>query len=162
MLQGFNDLTTTHPDLAQQWNYEKNGNLTPYQVSCNSHRNVWRMCDMGHTWVSNVYSRKIGNGCPECSKRCIVSSVEDDIADYVESILDNDTTIIRSDRTVIRPKELDIYIPDHNLAIEFFTGIQKKRKEIKTITTINGKIAKVLEFNSSPFGRMNGKISKIL
>ena len=119
VLQGFNDLATTHPDLAQQWNCEKNGNLTPYQVSCNSHRNIWWICDIGHTWVSNVYSRKIGNGCPECSKRCIVSSVEDDIANYISSILDNDTAIIRSDRTVIYPKELDIYIPDHNLAIEF-------------------------------------------
>lgn len=119
VLQGFNDLETTHPDLAQQWNYEKNGELSPYQISCNSNKSIWWICDEGHSWVSNVYSRKQGNGCPECSKRCIVSSVEDDIADYINSILGNDTTIIRSDRTVIYPKEVDIYIPGKNIAIEY-------------------------------------------
>ena len=119
VLQGFNDLVTTHPDLAQQWNYEKNGDLTPEKTTCSSHKNIWWICDMGHTWISNVYSRKQGNGCPECSKRCIVSSAEDDMYNYIRSILDKDINVIRSNRSVISPRELDIYIPDKNIAIEY-------------------------------------------
>lgn len=40
ILVGFNDLQTTHPDLAKEWNYEKNGQLLPTAVSLGSHKNV--------------------------------------------------------------------------------------------------------------------------
>lgn len=44
------------------------------------------------------------------------SSGERQIADYVESL---GFECIRNDRSVIKPKELDIYIPSKNLAIEY-------------------------------------------
>lgn len=45
------------------------------------------------------------------------SKEEQQVADYVASIYNGN--IIRNDRTVIYPKELDIYIPEKNVAIEF-------------------------------------------
>lgn len=38
---GFNDLATTHPILAKQWNYKRNGNLKPTDVTYGSHKKVW-------------------------------------------------------------------------------------------------------------------------
>ena len=38
---GFNDLATTHPQLAAQWHPTKNGDLTPQMISHGSRTSVW-------------------------------------------------------------------------------------------------------------------------
>ncbi len=38
---GFNDLATTHPDIALQWHPTKNGDLNPQDVTSKSHKKVW-------------------------------------------------------------------------------------------------------------------------
>lgn len=67
VLVGVNDLLTTHPDVAKEWNYERNGELSPNQVSYGSHKKVWwkcRMCD--YEWEALISSRSQGAGCPIC------------------------------------------------------------------------------------------------
>jgi len=44
------------------------------------------------------------------------SSKEEYICQFLE---ENNIKIIRTDRTIIKPHELDIYLPDHKIAIEF-------------------------------------------
>lgn len=68
ILPGYNDLMTINPNLAAQWNYSKNGILTPMMVGANSSKKVWWKCDKGHEWQAYVYSRNIGSGCPHCRK----------------------------------------------------------------------------------------------
>lgn len=59
-----------------------------------------------------------GSGCPSCTKR--VSNAERELAGFVESlgvgILTNDWDTLRE---IMPRSELDIYIPSHNLAIEY-------------------------------------------
>ena len=38
---GFNDLLTRRPDVASEWHPSKNGDLTPSDVTCYSHKKVW-------------------------------------------------------------------------------------------------------------------------
>lgn len=38
---GFNDLWTTHPDVARKWHPDKNGDLTPYDVCAGSRQFAW-------------------------------------------------------------------------------------------------------------------------
>lgn len=38
---GFNDLATTHPEVAAQWHPTKNGNLTPEMVTAGSNQLAW-------------------------------------------------------------------------------------------------------------------------
>lgn len=45
------------------------------------------------------------------------STMEQEVYDFLKSI-DPDIDIIRNDRTRIAPMELDLYLPEHNLAIE--------------------------------------------
>ena len=45
------------------------------------------------------------------------SFMEREIYEFIQSFYKNE--IIRNDRTVLNGKELDIYLPDNNLAIEF-------------------------------------------
>ena len=67
-IPGETDLVTKHPDIASQWDYEKNGDLDPQNVTAGSHKKVWWRCEKGHSWQTMVYSRAAGgNGCPYCS-----------------------------------------------------------------------------------------------
>ena len=68
ILIGFNDLLTTHPQLSAEWCYEKNGRLTPTQVTKGSHKKVWWHCPKGHNdYESTICNRVQGKGCPICS-----------------------------------------------------------------------------------------------
>ena len=68
VLVGFNDLATTHPELAKQWDDSKNGDLTPQYVTAGSGKSGWWQCEKGHGWKSAVRNRVNGSGCPECRK----------------------------------------------------------------------------------------------
>lgn len=68
-LAGFNDLSTTHPQLAKEWDREKNGKLTPENCSYGSSKKVWWNCSScNHNWEATIISRSKGAGCPKCSK----------------------------------------------------------------------------------------------
>ena len=69
VLEGFNDLATTLPEVAKQWHPTLNGALTPQQVTRGSHRKVWWTCPDGHVWKAMVYSRGSvqKSGCPICA-----------------------------------------------------------------------------------------------
>ena len=41
MKKNFVSLAEARPDLAKEWNYEKNGDLKPEDVSCGSNKKVW-------------------------------------------------------------------------------------------------------------------------
>lgn len=60
-------LATVNPELATQWHPIKNGELTPYDVHNGSSKNVWWLGECGHEWRAQVYNRKNGRGCRECS-----------------------------------------------------------------------------------------------
>lgn len=60
-------LARNHRSLARQWHKTKNGELTAYDVSTVSKRNVWWICSKGHEWQAAVRSRTIrGAQCPQC------------------------------------------------------------------------------------------------
>ncbi len=63
-----NCLRNKYPQLCQEWNYNKNGKLTPDNVSFGSNKKVWWVCRNGHEWISNILHRSDGRGCPYCHK----------------------------------------------------------------------------------------------
>ena len=78
---GFNDLATKYPELAEQWDYENNGSLTPQNVPVNSNYNAYWVLpyddpDTGKhfvfRWQAKVYSRaRNGTGCPFLSGKAV-------------------------------------------------------------------------------------------
>lgn len=69
---GFNDLATTHPELASQadgWD--------PLTVVAGSGRKVDWICDLGHHWTASINSRKAGNGCRVCANRQVLAGFND-------------------------------------------------------------------------------------
>lgn len=59
-----------------------------------------------------------GKACPHCFTYGI-SNAENELFDYIKSLLPQDTEIIRNSMKVIYPKELDIFIPEKNIAFEY-------------------------------------------
>lgn len=73
VLFGFNDLTTTNPELAAQWS-NKNTD-SPETVSMGSAKKVWWIGKCGHEWEAIINSRAQGRGCPVCSgKQVLIGS----------------------------------------------------------------------------------------
>lgn len=66
---GCNDLATTNPDLAKEWDIKRNGDLTPKDVTAGSNKKVWWKCDKGHEWRASVNNRNRGSKCPYCDKK---------------------------------------------------------------------------------------------
>ena len=66
-----NSLLETHPELSNEWDYEKNYPLKPENFSYGSHQKVWWLCPIGHSNKSVIQSRteKRARGCPYCSGR---------------------------------------------------------------------------------------------
>lgn len=62
-----NSLASINPDLAKEWNYEKNIPLTPEMFLPKSKRKVWWRCGAkGHEYAAGIGDRANGNGCPYC------------------------------------------------------------------------------------------------
>lgn len=63
-----NCLRTKSPELCCEWNYKRNGLITPDNTSFGSNKKVWWICSNGHEWAARVLARHNGNGCPDCTK----------------------------------------------------------------------------------------------
>lgn len=68
VLKGFNDLQTTHPDLAKEFLLSENFPITTETVSAGSHTRVRWRCSLLHEWVAAIKDRTSGNGCEQCSE----------------------------------------------------------------------------------------------
>ena len=55
--------------------------------------------------------------CPHCTNALITSYYEQEISDYIATIVPD--ICIRNNRTIIKPQELDLYYPEKKTAIEF-------------------------------------------
>lgn len=63
-----------YPDVASEWNYEKNIGLNPRMFSPGSGEIVWWKCEKGHEWPAAIYSRiGGGNNCPFCSNQAVLA-----------------------------------------------------------------------------------------
>ena len=67
VVSGINDLATTHPDLVNEWDNEKNHPITPWTIHAGSTKKVWWKCKNGHSWEASIVNRSRGRNCPYCS-----------------------------------------------------------------------------------------------
>jgi hypothetical protein len=67
-----NSISTTHPDLVAQWDYNRNANISPLDISAGSSKQVWWVCSKGHSWKASIGNRtrdKSSGKCPFCTGR---------------------------------------------------------------------------------------------
>jgi len=138
-----NCLATLNPELAKEWHPTKNGDLTPYDVTCGSGKYAWWLCkECGHEWETPICKRN-NNGCPECNKS---------VGEKAIKLFNNKNNIY-----FIPQKEFkgliglgggllsyDFYVPKYNLLIEFQGEQHEKPIDFK---------GKGLEFAEKQFAR---------
>jgi hypothetical protein len=126
-----NSLATLDPDLAAEWHPTKNGQLTPDDIGSGSGKKVWWLCKKGHEWKTSVDHRtRRGSGCPYCRNASSIPELR---------ILAELATIFPSvqHRSKVDGNEIDIYIPEHKVGIEY-DGVywhKKKQKQDKEKNT---------------------------
>lgn len=54
------------PDLASEWAFHKNTDVTPFNVAYHSGKKVWWICNNGHEYMSTINNRSHGRGCNAC------------------------------------------------------------------------------------------------
>ena len=75
---GENTLADVAPNLAAQWDAEKNAPLTPEMVTAGTRRKVWWRCGQGHSYAAVIASRTArGTGCPYCANRKVLPGFND-------------------------------------------------------------------------------------
>ena len=47
------------PEVARDWNFEKNGDLVPTKIKARSHKKVWWICSSRHEWQDSPYNRTV-------------------------------------------------------------------------------------------------------
>ena len=72
-----NSILLSNPEIAREWNYEKNGNLKPESYTANSGKKVWWKCDKGHEWQATITSRNKGHACPYCAGLYVIKGEND-------------------------------------------------------------------------------------
>ena len=77
VVEGFNDLQTTNPTILSEWNWGRNINIHPSQVTAGSNKKVWWICEKGHEWEASIKSRKRGTGCPICDGKVVLEGFND-------------------------------------------------------------------------------------
>lgn len=78
MAIGVNDMATSHPALATQFDLDRNYPDTPTTLIASTHKMLWWKCDLGHSWKATGNTRVSQNsGCPICSGRTVLPGFND-------------------------------------------------------------------------------------
>jgi len=114
-----NSLQTLNPEISEEWHPTRNNALTPNDVTFGSRKRVWWQCSKNpeHEWETAVHQRTGGDetGCPHCSGAS-TSQPEIRILCELRHLLGDEEVVWRERIDGI---EADIFLPNHNLAIEY-------------------------------------------
>lgn len=123
VLPGFNDLATTHPELAAEWHPTLNGDLKPSQISYGSEKKAWWLCPKcNRAWKASPNSRTnrpMLRSCPNCPSEWGTSFPEQALYFYLNKELSCKIENRAKVNLAGRIEELDIWIPRLNTAFEW-------------------------------------------
>lgn len=70
-------IVSMHPEIASEWDYEKNQNIDPRFISYSSNKDVYWICPRGHSYHASPSHRIRGHGCPYCSGHQVMPGFND-------------------------------------------------------------------------------------
>lgn len=117
LVKGVNDLMTTHPEIAKEWDYEKNKEKPDEVMAGSNIKKYWFICPKGHSYKTTILGRKRGTDCPQCNIEKHTSFPERAIFYYMKQYIDEVKDSYHN--PIIGRKEIDIYLPKYNFGIEY-------------------------------------------
>lgn len=77
--KGFNDLASTNPELAEEWDYNRNHEICPDSITAYYAKKVWWKCkSCGESWQATPNARH-RHGCPYCGHHMVRMSESIDV-----------------------------------------------------------------------------------
>ncbi len=103
--------------LLKEWDYEKNGTITPKDVAraCNT-KVAWICSKCGHKWMNNPAHRTRGRGCPQCAKR-LAAERYSKVTDIKDSVLVKYPEIAKEWNYEKNERGPETYYPQSNLKV---------------------------------------------
>lgn len=120
IIPGITDLKTLYPEIAKEWDVEKNEGLLPAEVSPYTYNSYFWICPKGHSYKKKVIQRTKFHkpvDCPKCIKAHSTSFPEQAIYYYVKKCFPD--AINRYKDPFENGMELDIYVPMYKIGIEY-------------------------------------------
>lgn len=120
IIPGYNDIFTIRPDLKEFFS-DKN-NINPHELSVFSHKVALWVCNKNkaHEFYCRISDFTRGDkrkiNCPLCNVNS--SQQEKEVYNFIYDSFSY-KKLIERDKSLIQPYEIDIYIPDKNIAIEY-------------------------------------------
>lgn len=148
-------LADTNPEIAAQWHPSLNANLLPNMLTAGSSKVVWWQCNKGHSWEAVINSRVRGNGCPICAGELSTSFPEQAIFYYISKV----TNAIN--RYKIHGCEVDIYLPDISVGIEYngrYYHRNRHDKDAEKVNFLSNKGITVIRIEECDTNSVNGNI----
>ena len=144
------NLLTERPELLTDWCHEKN-QIDPTELTPNSHTKVWWKCEKGHRWFASPHNRRNGRGCPKCTHQ--TSKAEIRILTELMAIYKNVIS-----RHKIDGVELDIYVPDLKVGIEYdgaFWHADKHDHDVKKQQHLENLGIRLLRVREAPLTKIS-------
>ena len=80
IIKGINDFGSNNEELLLRWDFEKNIDVSPFEISEGSNKLVYWKCEKGHSFESKVYRMvmsKKGLNCPYCRNQKVLKGYND-------------------------------------------------------------------------------------
>ena len=148
-----NNLEFVHPEIAREWHFEKNENLSPRDFTRASTKKVWWLCPKGHSYEATIHNRTAKNpsGCPICTNQ--TSEPEIRILSEFKSVFDTVNS-----RFKFKDVEIDVFLPDFNIAIEYDGKYWHKDKEstdLKKNKILSSNGIYLIRVREEPLGKLS-------
>ena len=154
VVTGMNDLSTTHPSLSKEWDYEENGDLLPQNVTYGMGKKVGWICPLGHKYKATILHRSSGTNCPICNSGRQTSFAEQTILYYIKELYPN--AISRYKDIFNNGMEIDIYIPELRYAIEYdgsfwhkHSKYEREKRKYEICKSNNIKLVRIKAYKES-------------
>ena len=70
-------LEVRYPEIAKEWDCDKNGELTPAMITAGSPYKVYWKCPLGHSYLASPHHRIDGKGCSVCAGKVVLAGFND-------------------------------------------------------------------------------------
>jgi len=85
-MPGVDDLETLYPEIAKEWDNDKNGDVLPSHIKPYSNRKFFWICPKcGHSYQSTAGNRVAGHGCSDCARKLVGKKNSKMVGQYDEN-----------------------------------------------------------------------------
>ena len=125
-----NSILSKRPEIADEWDYEKNGLINPDTISYTSGKPIHWKCKLGHTWIEDASHRYRGHNCPYCSGHRVWPGFNDIATTHKLDMLDWDyTKNTMSPQNISKGSEKKVHWKCHVCGHEWFVSPSIKLKK---------------------------------